>query len=210
MSGIDDLLAESNDRWSRAKRNAQDVEDLGMGKAIKTYYIRYFPAGVLVLTAAGTVVGLLIFGGTPSGWVSYLFFGFVLAAFGSLIGGLIYDAKKVAPLARLPRVDVLFPLEGEERKQINRQIAGKSPIDGEHVSVARAGAVQQRKGMARLLLMLPSNLFLFTSLAANWAGREDPFVWVMLIAVALSIVGVVFLMRDFRRTTRFLTTTSEE
>lgn len=210
MSGIDDLLAESNDRWSRARRNAHDVEDLGLSHAVKTYYIRYFPAGVLVLVAAGIGVGLLIFGGTLSDWTSYLAFGFALAAVGAIIGGLIYNAKKVASAARIPRGDILYPLESEERKQINRQIAGKSPIDREHLSVTRAGAVQQRKGLARLLLLMPSNLFLFTSIAANWAGRGDPLFWVMLIVVALSIVAIVFLVRDFRRTSRFLTSTSEE
>lgn len=67
-----------------------------------------------------------------------------------------WPAKKVAP-ARLPRADILYPLETEQRKQINRQIAGKAIIDREHFSVARASAVQQRKGLARLLLLLPSN-----------------------------------------------------
>ncbi len=210
MSGIDDLLADSNDRWSRARRNADDVEDLGLSQALRTYYTRYFPVGVAVLVVAGTGAGPLIFGGTLSDWASYLAFGFVLAAVGATIGGLIYNAKKVAPAARLPRTDILYPLETEERKHINRQIAGKSPIDTEHLSVARAGAIQQRKNLVRQLLLLPSNLFLFTSLAANWAGRGEPLVWVMLIAVALSIVGIVFLVRDFRRTSRFLASTSEE
>ncbi|MDO5754516.1 hypothetical protein [Arthrobacter sp.] len=210
MSGIDDLLAESNDRWSRARRNVQDVQDLGLSQALKTYYIRYFPAGVLILVAAGTGVSLLIFGGTLSRWTSYLAFGFALAAGGTVIGGLIYNTKKVSSAARIPRADILYPLESEERKQINRQIAGKSPIDREHLSVTRAGAVQQRKSLATLLLLMPSNLILFTAIAANWAGQEDPLVWVMLIVVALSTVVILFLVRDFRRTGRLLTTTSEE
>lgn len=210
MSGIDDLLVESNERWSRATRNAHDVEDLGLGQALKTYYIRFFPAGVVILVAAGAGVGLLIFGGTLSRWTSYLAFGFVLAAGGTVIGGLIYNAKKMASAARIPRADILYPLASEERKQINRQIAGKSPIDGEHLSVTRAGAVQQRKNLAKLLLLMPSNLILFISMMANWAGQGGPLVWVMLIAVALSAVGIIFLVRDFRRTGRFLASTSEE
>ena len=100
---------------------------------------------MLVLEAAGTGVGLLIVGGTQSDRASYLVFGFALAAVGTIIGGLIYNAKEVASAARLPRGDVLYPLESEERKQINRRIAGKSPIDREHLSVTRAGAAQQRK-----------------------------------------------------------------
>ncbi|ALE06250.1 hypothetical protein AL755_13590 [Arthrobacter sp. ERGS1:01] len=207
MSGLDDLLAESNDRWSRAMRNAQDVKDLGLGQAVRTYYIRYFPAGVLVLIVAGTALGLLLFRGNPSAWPQYLALGLVLAAAGTVIGGLIYNAKKVSPAARLPSGDILFPLESEERKQINRQIAGKAPIDREHLSVARAGAVQQRKGLARLFLLMPSNLFLFASLTANWAGQAAPLAWLMLAAVAATITGMVFLIRDFRRAGRFLTTT---
>lgn len=59
MSGPDDLLAASNDRWSRAMRNAKDVEDIGLGQAVRDYYTRGFPAGVLAAIAVGVVAAML-------------------------------------------------------------------------------------------------------------------------------------------------------
>jgi hypothetical protein len=44
MNGIDDLMAQSNDRWADAMRRAQGVEDNSLSEAVKTYYTRYFPA----------------------------------------------------------------------------------------------------------------------------------------------------------------------
>jgi hypothetical protein len=52
MSGIDDLMAEANERWSMAARRAQGVADRGLGGAVKTYYTRYFPASLVILIAA--------------------------------------------------------------------------------------------------------------------------------------------------------------
>lgn len=50
MSGIDDLMAESNDRWAHAIRRAQGIEDNGLGDAVKTYFTRYFPAGLFLVS----------------------------------------------------------------------------------------------------------------------------------------------------------------
>ncbi|SEF10859.1 hypothetical protein SAMN04489740_4041 [Arthrobacter alpinus] len=204
MSRIDDLLAESNDRWSLAMGNAQGAEDLGLGPAVKTYYTRYVPGGVLVLLVSGIWVGNLVFGAAPSGWAS-LSFGFVFAMGGAAIGGLIYNSKKVAPAARLNTVNVLYPLAADERKSINRQIAGKAPVDEQHLPVARAGAVQQRKSLAMQLVVLPAYLFLFASQFSSWVERGHPFIWIMAVLAAAATVVIVFIGRDFRRTTRFLT-----
>ncbi|ALE06207.1 hypothetical protein AL755_13260 [Arthrobacter sp. ERGS1:01] len=210
MSGIDDLLAEANDRWSRAMNNARDVEDLGMGEAVKTYYLRYFPAGALVLVAAGTVLGTIVFRGDGSSWSLNLAFGLLFAMAGALVGGLVYIAKKVSPAALTYRSDVLLPLENLERKHVTRQIAGKAPIEREHLSVARAGAVQQRKSLARQLVLAPAYVFLFTAQATNWAGQEKPLAWIMLMLVAVWLISIVLLVRDFRRAGRFLVSTSED
>lgn len=145
MSGIDDLLAESNDRWSRAIRKARGVEDIGLGPAVKTYYTRYFPVGVLVLTAAGAAAALLGFTDPLDDWGLALSVGLLLAAVGAVVGGLVYNAKKVAPAAQLNKTEVLFPLDSGERQQIQRRIMGKAAIVQERPCVARAGAVQMRK-----------------------------------------------------------------
>lgn len=209
MSGIDDLLAQSNDRWAHAMRRAQGIEDKGLGEAVKTYYTRYFPVGLVGLVAAGSFAGMLGFGGAPSDWASYLIFGIFLAAFGIVIGGLIYNSKKVVPAARVGRVDVLLSLESEERKQIRRQIAGKSAADPEHLFVARAAAVQLRKGLATQLLLAPFLVFVPILQTARLAVRGDPFWWFMAIGVGVMMLATALLVRDFQRTRRFLARTSK-
>jgi hypothetical protein len=208
MSGLDDLLAEANDRWSRAMNNARDVKDLCLGEAVKTYFIRYFPAGALVLVAAGAALGPIVLRGAGSGWSSNLALGLLLATAGTLVGGLIYNAKKVSPAALTYRSDVLLPLESQERKRVTRQIAAKAPIEREHLSVVLAGAVQQRKSLARQLVLAPAYVFLFTAQATNWARQEEPLAWIMLILVAGWLLAIVFLVRDFQRTGRFLASAS--
>ncbi|MFK4298087.1 hypothetical protein ABH924_003245 [Arthrobacter sp. GAS37] len=208
MSGIDDLMAESDDRWAQAARRAQGIADNGLGAAVKTYFARYFPAGLIVLIAAGTGVGMLAFGGDPAGWTSYLVFGLVLAAFGSLIGGLVYNAKSVVPAANFGRIDVLLSLEKGERKQIQRQIAGKAPIEPEHLAVVRAAAVQRRKGLATQLLLAPLYPLIFIPQWVHFALRNDlTGAWLLAISVAVLLVGMGFLVSDFRRTGRFLART---
>jgi hypothetical protein len=211
MSGIVDLMAESNDRWADAMRRAQGVEDNGLGEAVKTYYTRYFPAGFLILVAAGTIGGTLAFPGTTERWPTFLAFGFLLGFLGALIGGLVYNAKKVVPAAKLGRIDVLLSLENEEKKQVRRQITGKAPIDPEHLSVTRAAAVQARKGLATQLLLAPWYPLVFIPQAMNLAFRGDSlFAWLMAIGVGVIVAGVGFLVRDFRRAGRFLTHTAEQ
>ena len=210
MGGIDDLMAESNDRWAAAMRRAQGVEGNGLGQAVKTYYTRYFPAGLFILVAAGTMGGILAFRATLAEWASFLVFGFLLAALGIVIGGLVYNAKKVVPAAKLGKIDVLLSLESEGKKQVRRQIAGKAPIDPEHLSVTRAAAVQLRKGLATQMLLQPMFPLVFIPQAINYALRGDSvFAWLMAITTGVVAIGVGFLARDFQRAGRFLRRTAE-
>lgn len=55
MSGLDDLISESNDRWAEAERRAKGVADHGLGEALKRYYTLYFPVGLVVLVGLGTL-----------------------------------------------------------------------------------------------------------------------------------------------------------
>ncbi|MCO4253517.1 hypothetical protein [Pseudarthrobacter raffinosi] len=124
MSGIDDLMAESNDRWAHAIRRAQGIEDNGLGEAVKTYFTRYFPAG-LFMVAVGTAVGILGLRGTLSDWPTYLAFAFLLAVLGVVVGGLVYNAKKVVPAAKPGRVNVLLSLESEEQSRSGVRLQGR-------------------------------------------------------------------------------------
>ena len=209
MNGLDDLIAESNDRWAHAARRAQGVEDKGLGEALKTYYTWYFPTG-LFLVAAATVGGVLIFRGTGADWVTFLAFGFLFGVLAALVGGLVYNGKKVVPAADVGNIDVLLSLTDEEQKQVRRQIAGKASIDPQHLAVTRAAAVQQRKGLATQLLLQPLMPCVFAAQAMNFAlGGENLVAVLMAIAVLGMVIVDGFLIRDFRRAGQFLTRTAE-
>ncbi|WP_314215430.1 hypothetical protein [Pseudarthrobacter equi] len=208
MNGIDGLMAGSNERWAEANRRAQGIQDNGLGDALKTYYTRYFPVGLVLSVAAGTVVGALIFPDAPEKGLTFLAFGIVLGAIAVFIGGLIYNAKKVVPAAQMGRIDVLVSLETAERKRVRRQIAGKAPLDQEHLPVIRAAAVQLRKNLATLLLIQPMIPLVFVPQVLNFARRGDSlFGWLMTIGTAVVVIGLGFLARDFRRAGRFLVRT---
>ena len=210
MSGIDDLMAESNDRWAHATRRAQGIEDNGLGEAVKTYFTRYFPAG-LFLVAVGTAVGIFGLRGTLSDWPTFLWFGFLVAVLSAVVGGLVYNAKKVVPAAKSGRVNVLLSLESEEQKQVRREIAGKEPINSGHLSVTRAAAVQLRKGLATQLVLAPFYSLIFIPQAVNFSLRGDTLAaWLMALGVGVMAIGFGLLVRDFRQAGRFLTRTAEQ
>lgn len=212
MGGIEGLMEESNERWAHAAKRAQGLSDDGLGEAVKTYYTRYFPAGLVILLSAGTVGGMLAFRAVPGDWASFLVFGFFLAILGVLIGGLVYNSKKVVPAARTGRVNVLLSLEGEERKQVRKEIAGKTELDPQHLVVSRGAAVQLRKGLAtQLVIQAPFFPLVFTPQAVNFALRGDTVAaWVMTVGVVAAVIAVVLLVRDFRRAGRFLARTADQ
>ncbi|MBG0739199.1 hypothetical protein IV500_07310 [Paeniglutamicibacter antarcticus] len=205
MSAIDDLMAQSNDRWASAARKAQGIADNGMGNALRTYFVLYLPIGVVVLITVGTLGGILAFGSGADQWPSNLWFGCFFAALGVMVGGLVYNAKKVAPAAELGRIDLLMSLENVERKRIRRQIYGRASIEPEHLAVTRGAAVQLRKGLATQLLLVP---FFPLAFIPQAVPGHSPFWWFMAIAVVAQAVAVVFLVREFQQTGRFLAHTA--
>ncbi|MHA7167086.1 hypothetical protein ACX801_02855 [Arthrobacter bambusae] len=206
MSGIDDLIPKSDDRWTTATRRAQGIADLGLGGALKTYYTLYFPAGVIILVTAGTVGGMLAFGGDPANWPSFLVFGCFLAVLGAAIGGPIYNAKKIRPAVEPGRIDVLLSLKDEERKDIRRQVLGKTPVDSEHLVVSRGAAVQLRKNVALQLIWMSLLPLVFIPQAI----RDSGFIsWLTVAFVVVLVIGMMLVVRDFRRAGRFLDRTAE-
>lgn len=212
MGGIEGLMEESNERWDHAARRAQGLGDYGLSDAVKTYYTRYFPAGLVLLLASGTVGGMLAFPGLRGDWAAYLVFGFFLAVLGVLVGGLVYNSKKVVPAARTGRIDVLLSLESDERKQVRREIAGKTDVDPQHLVVSRGAAVQQRKGLAtQLVIQAPLFPLVFTPQAVNFAlSGNSAAAWVMAVGVVVAVIAVVLFVRDFRRAGRFLARTANQ
>lgn len=211
MSGIDDLLAESNERWATAGKRAQGIADNGMGDALKIYYTRFLPAGLVGLISLGTLGGMLVMGATPGEWPSYLLVGCLLAVLGVAIGGLAYNAKCLRPAVNHGRTNVLLTLESHEQKHVRRQIMGKSPLDPEHLTVARGVAVQMRKGLATQLLLAPVYPLAFIPQAVSWLLRGDPVLaWIMGILVVGLFIATGLLAREFRRTGTFLEGTAEQ
>ncbi|WP_248761634.1 hypothetical protein [Pseudarthrobacter sp. SSS035] len=103
---------------------------------------------------------------------------------------------------------MLLSLESEEQKQVRRQIAGKAPIDSEHLSVTRAAAVQLRKGLATQLVLAPFYPLIFIPQAVNFALLGDTLsTWLMALGVGAIVIAIGLLVRDFRRAGRFLTHT---
>ena len=210
MGGIDGLMAESNDRWAQATKRAYGLADHGLGDAVKAYYTRFFPWGVIVLVMIGSVAAALAFGDSFGDWPSYLPFGSMLAGLGTLIGGLIFNSRKVVPAADYGNVDVTLSLTSEERKHVRRQIAGKATVVPEHLTVTRGAAVQMRKALATQLLILPFYPLVFVPQALTAAREDNPLAWLFVGMVLLLLIGTIFLVRDFGRCGRFLAGTAEQ
>lgn len=133
-------------------------------------------------------------------------FGCFLAALGAAIGGLVYNAKKIAPAAELGRIDVLLSLEDEERKDIRRQIRGKTPVDPGHLVVSRAAAVQLRKNLTTQLIWMPVLPLAFIPQVIRGDGLSS---WLMAVVVAAQIIATLFVAREFQNAGRFLARTAE-
>lgn len=207
MSGVDRLLAEANQRWLRAMDRARDVEDLSLGPAVKVYYTRYFPVLALVCLALGAGVGLLTGEGTPADLLFVLSMGCTFALLGSMVGGLVYNSKRIAPAVRLSAIDPLYVLQDEERKHIHRQIAGRASLDREHLPVVRAGTIQLRKGLATQLIFVPPYAFMIATQIASSALREDSLWWIPTALLVVGAVTVAFMVRQFKWTGRLLAMT---
>ncbi|WP_159801736.1 hypothetical protein [Arthrobacter zhaoguopingii] len=193
MAGTD-KSEEPPSRWVTAERWAAGTQDHGMGEEIRIYYTRYFPAGALLLLIVGTVGSYLLWGRQIS-WFEQLEFGVLLMATGSMIGGLVYNAKRLKLRVDLGRADVAIALNKTDQASVRRQIAGKEPPDQEHLTVVRAAAVQMRKRTGTFLLIMPSYLFL--------VGSQN--LWWMVAGVAIiMLTGMFLIVRDFRRQGRFL------
>lgn len=205
MSGLDDLMAESNDRWVKAAKRARGVEDKGLGEAVKTYYAVYLPVGLAALLLVATFGGVLISGRAPGDWSSFWLFGWVFAFLGAVIGGLIYNAKKVVPAADVGRVAVVFSLEKLEQKHVRRQILGKAAVEPEHLAVTRGAAVQMRKNLATQLIFAP--LWGINFLVQGFL-TSSPGSWLTATGFAVLAIAGGFGVRDFRRAGRFLARTA--
>ena len=204
MAGLDDLMAGSTERWSRAGRYARWFADNGIGEALRVYYTRYFPAGIILYAAVLALVGVLVSGGGPVEWLLVIQLGISIGGLLGIIAGLIYNTKRLKPRVEVGKnLSITFPLERDEQKYVKRVINGKEPApeDPVRLTVARAFAVQTRKNTATFLLIAP----LYICLVADGLTGM-PIFWI--IVAAVFAVGITLMVKEFRRAGRFLTITA--
>jgi hypothetical protein len=199
-----DAGAES--RWDKAASRAEGLTDLGIGGAVRRYFLTYFPSTVL----AGLVVGFALASLWPDVaegfFQSGLYIGSLLSGLGVFVVGWIYGSKKVSPMARPQRIGVTVGLTSAEVKHIRRQIMAKEPIDINHISVLRGAAVQIREGLAKQLLLSPGLLIYFGGQALSRGTHS--VIDVMMIVLLLGMVVLLSITSgQFRQTGKFLTST---
>jgi hypothetical protein len=208
MGGLDDLLAESDDRWAKAERRAVGVADKGLGQTVKRYFTTYFFAGMLLLLAVGAGLGLLLFQGEWATTRSYLLAGTMLAYVGAIIGGIVYNAKAVGPAVEMGRTNVLLSLEPDEQKQLRREILGKVPATSNHLTVKRAAAIQARKGLAtQLVLIIPIVELQFLVQLLN--SSNSIWWWLSVLIGTIVTVVIAVPVSQFRTLGRFLADTQQ-
>ncbi|MHA7144983.1 hypothetical protein ACX80U_09735 [Arthrobacter sp. TmT3-37] len=196
-------MSESDGRWAKAERYARGFADNGMGEALRVYYTRYFPVGVVLYVAALALITPLVYDGPPN-WSLVLQGGAALFGLLAAIAGLIYNAKRVRPRAELGRnLSITIGLKVDEQKYLRRVINGKEdpPQDPVRRAVARSVAVQSRKTQATNLLTVPLYSYCLGGLFGDLS-----FLWMGIAAVFL--VTTILFAREFRRAGRFLAATT--
>jgi hypothetical protein len=204
VAELDDLTAASTERWSKAGRYARGFTDNGMGEALRVYYTRYFPTGIILYAAVLTLVAPLLSGDEPTDWHLVVQLGVSIGGLLGSIAGLVYNAKRLKPRVEVGRnLSITFPLEKNEQKYVKRVINGResAPEDPVQLTVARAFAVQTRKNSATFLLIAP----LYICMVANGL-TGFPIFWILIAAVF--IVLITLMVREFRRAGRFLAVTA--
>ncbi|MEC5181799.1 hypothetical protein [Arthrobacter sp. CG_A4] len=193
-------------RWTKAASRAEGLTDLGIGGAVRRFFLVYFPLTVLAALVVGFALASL-WPEVAEGFLqSGLYFGSLLGGLGVFIVGQVYGSKKVSPMARPGGIGVTVGLTPEEVKHVRRQVLGKEPIDVNHLSVLRGAAVQLREGLAKQLLWSPGLLVYFAgqSLSRGVHSVIDVIMIVLLLGMAV-VLGIS--ARQFLQTGAFLTST---
>ncbi|MBG6179689.1 hypothetical protein IWX62_000879 [Arthrobacter sp. CAN_A1] len=154
-------------RWTNATARAEGVTDLGIGGAVRRYFLTVFPLTVAISFGVGLALAAIWPEVREGFLLSGVYLGLVLGEFGIFIAGLVYGTKKVGPLVQPRRTGVTVGLASGEAKHVQRQVLGREPTYHEQLPVLRAAAVQLREGLARQLLTMPGLLILFCGQAVS-------------------------------------------
>lgn len=198
-------------RWEKSGARAEGMIDLGLGKAVRRYFLRVFPLAVLPGIAIGFAIALLWSPGKEWLFPSTLYFGLVLVGIAATIDGIVYNSKKVSPLVQPRRIGVTLGLTEAEAKSVQNQILGKETPDVRKWQVLRGAAIQLRERMARQLI-LTAGLVLVAFGQAVGLGRMGSFsaigLILLILTVPLLVVTYSWMVRQFRQTTAFLNKSS--
>ncbi|GAB3533460.1 hypothetical protein GCM10027403_07470 [Arthrobacter tecti] len=201
--GNDEALTDPHNRWVMAAHYSAEVKDLGLGRALRSYYLLWFPIGFAVLLPLGILLDFLVFP-DPPGHAS-LRPGIYLATLALMIGTMVYQVKRVRTSVNLYEPYVLALLERPQRRSLRRQISGREPMMREQLCVARAGAAQQRVRSAEQLVFLAPLLLLFLG---TQQLTTTFWLWTAVVVVLALLIGEGFHLRRFILSGRFLERTA--
>jgi hypothetical protein len=190
-------------RWAKAAARAGGITDLGIGAAVRRYFLVNFPLTVLVALGVGFA---LAFAWPELGGNFFrtgLYLGLVLAGLGIFVVGLIYGNKIVSPLVQPRGIGVTAGLTADEVKHVRGQILAKEPVDAEDLPVLRGAAVQIREGLARQLLMSPGLVVFFCGQSVS-RGISSGIDIAMIVLLLGMVVLLGFVARQFQQTAAFL------
>ncbi|MBJ2122477.1 hypothetical protein I6N91_15965 [Arthrobacter sp. MSA 4-2] len=201
-----DVNAGAEVRWAKAAARAEGVTDLGIGAAVRRYFLVVFPSIIAVALVLGFVLAAVWTGPEQNLLRSGIHLGLLLAGIALLIIGLIYGNKKVGPLVQPRRMGVMVGLTADEAKHVRRQVLTGKPTDPEKLTVLRGAAVQIREGLAKQLLTTPGSLALLCGQAVSRGITSVLDVVMVLLLLALTVL-LGFIARQFQRTGTFLSST---
>lgn len=206
MVTVTDADAETTARWAKVASIAEGITDYGISRALRTYFLLYFPVLVILLTGIGFLISALVFGNVQEEWPSHLAIGLFLASVGTGVGGFLYAGKKVKPQVRPQRSGALIWLNKDEQKLVRRQIYGRIPPVPGQLTVTRGVAVQARQSLALVLLTGPAYVLLSIGQVLNARASDLSIVFLSLSMLFLAIYMVA--IWQFRQAGRFLKNTS--
>lgn len=195
-------------RWAKAAERAEGLKDLGIGDAVRRYFLVNFPLTLVIGLGIGFVIAYLwpdLYGGFVRSGVST---GLFLGGLAIFVVGTVYGSKKISPkVQRRLGVDVTLSLTADEVKLVRRQVMGKAPVAVHELPVLRGVAVQIREGLAKQLLTSPGLVVIFLGQATS---RGVSSVWDVLMIVLLLVIIVLygFLARQYQQTGAFLRSTA--
>lgn len=197
--------AGSDARWAKAANRADGLTDLGIGGAVRRYYLLHFPVTVLAAMGLALFFAFLWPPESRNFLVTGLSFGLMLGGLASCIVGFVYGSKKIGPMVQPQRIGVTVGLAADEVKKVRRQVLSKDPVDVD-LTVLRGAAVQMREGLARQLVTLPGITLLFWGQALD-RGVTSALDVILLVALVGIMAAIGYSVRQFQQTGTFLATT---